>query len=82
MFSLSSIHTLLFDPLSYGLPHPLPLPPQHKPAAQRIYQLYVNPDARQPVNLDGTCVEDIQRHLDHPPPDLFNTAQKQVSLLL
>ena len=86
MSSQTTIHYTLFDPLSHWFAaHHTPCPShlQHKPAAQRIYHLYVNPDARQPVNLDGTCVDDIQQRMGvaHPPPDLFNAAQKQVGPL-
>ena len=41
---------------------------------------YVNPKAKQPVNLDGTVVEYIIKQLDFPKTDTFYEAQRQVRM--
>ena len=43
--------------------------------------MYVSPDAKQPVNLDGSTVKSIQDRLESPNAATFNEAQKQVRRL-
>ena len=43
--------------------------------------MYISPDAKQPVNLDGSTVKTIQDRLESPNAATFNEAQKQVRRL-
>jgi hypothetical protein len=57
-------------------------PKQFKAAAKRIYTVFVDPTAAQPVNLDGSTVKAIEQHLDSPSAVIFNEAQKQIYSLM
>ena len=51
--------------------------------ATQIYNDFLSPNARQPVNIDHACIKDVEMLIKKEPErDLFNAAQEQVFNLM
>lgn len=50
--------------------------------ATQIYNDFLSPDARQPVNIDHSCVKRIEQLMKYPRPELFDEAKAEIVNLM
>lgn len=50
--------------------------------ATQIFNDFLSQDARQPVNVDSSCIERIRNNMKDPQPDLLRDAQKEIFNLM